>query len=57
MPRSPRGSVAGAEGTNPARVRANRIERPTALPLPVGAPLSEFEAIAGRYPVYWIDLS
>jgi deazaflavin-dependent oxidoreductase (nitroreductase family) len=27
------------------------------FPLPVGAPLSEFEAIAGRYPVYRIDLS
>ena len=25
------------------------------FPLPVGAPLSEFEAIAGRYPVYRID--
>jgi deazaflavin-dependent oxidoreductase (nitroreductase family) len=25
------------------------------FPLPVGAPLSEFEAIAERYPVYWID--
>lgn len=27
------------------------------FPLPVGAPLSEFEAIAGRYPVYRIDPS
>jgi deazaflavin-dependent oxidoreductase (nitroreductase family) len=27
------------------------------FPLPVGAPLSDFEAIAGRYPVYRIDLS
>jgi deazaflavin-dependent oxidoreductase (nitroreductase family) len=27
------------------------------FPLPVGAPLSEFETIAGRYPVYRIDLS
>ena len=25
------------------------------FPLPVGAPLSDFEAIAGRYPVYRID--
>jgi hypothetical protein len=25
------------------------------FPLPVGAPLSEFEAIAERYPVYRID--
>jgi hypothetical protein len=25
------------------------------FPLPVGAPLSEFEAIAGQYPVYRID--
>jgi hypothetical protein len=25
------------------------------FPLPVGAPLSEFAAIAGRYPVYRID--
>ncbi len=25
------------------------------FPLPVGAPLSEFEAIAGRYPVFRID--
>jgi hypothetical protein len=24
------------------------------FPLPVGAPLSDFEAIADRYPVYWI---
>ena len=27
------------------------------FPLPVGAPLSDFEAIAGRYPVYRIDPS
>ena len=27
------------------------------FPLPVGAPLSDFEAIAGRYPVYRIDLA
>ena len=27
----------------------------THFPLPVGAPLSEFEAIAARYPVYRID--
>jgi deazaflavin-dependent oxidoreductase (nitroreductase family) len=27
------------------------------FPLPVGAPLPDFEAIAGRYPVYRIDLS
>jgi F420H(2)-dependent quinone reductase len=27
------------------------------FPLPVGAPLSDFEAIAGRYPVYRVDLS
>ena len=27
------------------------------FPLPVGAPLSDFKAIAGRYPVYRIDLS
>jgi hypothetical protein len=27
------------------------------LPAPVGAPLPDFEAIAGRYPVYRIDLS
>ena len=33
-PRSPRGSAAGAEGTNSPRVRANRVERPTALPAP-----------------------
>jgi hypothetical protein len=33
-PRSPRGSAAGAEGANPPRVRANRVERPTALPAP-----------------------
>jgi len=26
------------------------------FPVPVGAPLSDFEAIAGRYPVYRIDL-
>jgi hypothetical protein len=25
------------------------------FPLPAGAPLSDFEAIAGRYPVYRID--
>jgi hypothetical protein len=25
------------------------------FPLPVGAPLSDFEVIAGRYPVYRID--
>jgi hypothetical protein len=25
------------------------------FPLPVGAPLSDFEAIAGSYPVYRID--
>jgi deazaflavin-dependent oxidoreductase (nitroreductase family) len=25
------------------------------FPLPIGAPLSDFESIAGRYPVYWID--
>jgi len=25
------------------------------FPLPVGAPLSDFEAIAERYPVYRID--
>src|SRR5262249_34338251 len=28
------GSVDGAEGTHPPRVRANRVERPTALPAP-----------------------
>jgi hypothetical protein len=33
-PRSPRGSADGAEGTHPPRVRANRVERPTALPAP-----------------------
>jgi hypothetical protein len=27
------------------------------FPLPVGAPLSDFEAIAGQYPVYRIDPS
>jgi len=27
------------------------------FPVPVGAPLSEFEAIAERYPVYRIDPS
>ena len=27
----------------------------THFPLPAGAPLSDFEAIAGRYPVYRID--
>ena len=27
------------------------------FPLPVGAPLQDFEAIAGHYPVYRIDLS
>jgi hypothetical protein len=27
----------------------------THFPLPVGAPLAEFEAIAARYPVYRID--
>ena len=27
------------------------------FPLPVGTPLSDFEAIAGRYPVYRIDPS
>jgi hypothetical protein len=27
------------------------------FPLPVGAPLSDFEAIAERYPVYRIDAS
>jgi hypothetical protein len=27
------------------------------FPLPVGAPLSDFNAIAGRYPVYRIDPS
>jgi hypothetical protein len=27
------------------------------FPLPVGAPLSDFAAIAGRYPVYRIDPS
>jgi len=27
------------------------------FPLPVGAPLSDFEAIAGRYPVYRIEAS
>jgi hypothetical protein len=27
------------------------------VPLPVGAPVSDFEAIAGRYPIYRIDLS
>jgi hypothetical protein len=27
------------------------------FPLAVGAPLSDFEAIAGRYPVYRIDAS
>jgi hypothetical protein len=31
-PRSPRGSAAGAKSTNPPRVRANRVERSTALP-------------------------
>jgi hypothetical protein len=25
------------------------------FPLPAGAPLSDFEAIAGQYPVYRID--
>jgi hypothetical protein len=54
-PRSPGGSADGAAGANPARVRTNRVERPTALPLPVGAPLSDFWAIAERYPVYRID--
>jgi hypothetical protein len=27
------------------------------FPLPVGAPLADFDAIAGRYPVYRIDPS
>ena len=31
-------------------------QRPTSFPLPVGAPLAEFETIAGSYPVYRIDL-
>src|SRR5207253_4684915 len=33
-PRSPRRSTAGKAGTYPSRVRANRVERPAALPAP-----------------------
>ncbi|MFL6045234.1 MAG: hypothetical protein ACJ72M_08955 [Propionibacteriaceae bacterium] len=55
-PCSPGAGAAGTAVTSPAEVRANRVDRPTALPVSVGAPLADFEAIAERYPVYRIDL-
>jgi hypothetical protein len=56
-PSPPRGRAAGTEGTRPARVLQIAPSGRQHFPLAVGAPLSDFEAIAGRYPVYRIDAS
>jgi len=46
-----------SRGPRSPRVQANGVERSTARLPSIGSPLSDFEAIIGRYPVYRIDPS